>query len=77
MIITIGTEIIASYEARLKESNPRTRQLTYSYQDLQDYVDGLSDISALVYDGRIKGYIPHDREWIKSKLFQHLKRSSN
>lgn len=64
-----------SFEARLKEMNPRLRQLTYNLPELLDYIDSLTDISALVYDDRVRAYVPHDRVWIKQKISQMLERS--
>jgi hypothetical protein len=70
-------DIIMSFEARLKEMNPRSRQLTYNLPELLDYIDSLSDISALVFDDRSRAYIPHDRVWIKQKVANMLERSRN
>lgn len=69
-------DIIMSFEARLKDMNPRQRQLTYSLPELLDYIDGLTDISALVYEDNVRAYVPHDRIWIKQKISNMLHKSS-
>jgi len=50
------------------------RNLTYDISDLYNFIDGLMDISALVFDDSLHAFLPYDRQWIKQKLFQHLKR---
>ncbi|KAK7260950.1 hypothetical protein RIF29_27252 [Crotalaria pallida] len=66
--------ICALYERKLKELNPAIRNLSYDISDLYNFIDGLADMSALVYDSSIHAYLPHDRQWIKQKTFQHLKK---
>ncbi|KAL6652451.1 hypothetical protein ACP70R_011376 [Stipagrostis hirtigluma subsp. patula] len=66
--------ICGLYERKIRNINPMVRNLTYGITDLYNFIDGLSDISALVYDDSLHAYLPYDRQWIKQKLFQHLKR---
>ncbi|KAB2077614.1 hypothetical protein ERO13_A06G102300v2 [Gossypium hirsutum] len=66
--------ICGLYERKLKELNPATRNITYDIVDLYNFIDGLADMSALVYDHSIQAYLPYDRQWIKQKVFQHLKK---
>ncbi|CAL5206299.1 unnamed protein product [Lathyrus oleraceus] len=66
--------ICAMYERKLKELNPAVRNLSYDITDLYNFIDGLADMSALVYDSSILAYLPYDREWIKQQTFQHLKK---
>ncbi|XP_004498795.1 enhancer of rudimentary homolog [Cicer arietinum] len=66
--------ICALYEKKLKELNPAIRNLSYDIMDLYNFIDGLADMSALVYDSSIHAYLPHDRQWIKQRTFQHLKK---
>ncbi|CAN1184889.1 Enhancer of rudimentary homolog [Linum perenne] len=65
--------ICGLYERKLKEINPALRNISYDIADLYNFIDGLADMSALVYDQRIQAYLPYDRQWIKQKTFQHLK----
>ena len=69
-------EIILSFEAHLKEINPRQRQLSYSLTELLNYIDSLVDISALVFEDKIRAYVPHDRQWIKAKISALLQKST-
>ena len=64
------------YEQKLKFSNRDAQQITYDLQDLTNYVDKLRDLSCLVYNDTQKVYVPHGREWIKSKIYMSLKRQA-
>ncbi|KAK9698159.1 hypothetical protein RND81_08G086000 [Saponaria officinalis] len=66
--------ICGLYERKLKEINPAIRNLNYDIDDLYNFIDGLGDLSALVYDRNIQAYLPYDREWIKHKTLQRLKK---
>ncbi|KAK8976276.1 hypothetical protein V6N11_007764 [Hibiscus sabdariffa] len=69
--------ICGLYERKLKELNPATRNITYDIADLYNFIDGLTDLSALIYDHTIQAYLPYDRQWIKHRVFQHLKKLAN
>lgn len=66
--------ICGLYERKLKDLNPAVRNISYDIMDLYNFIDGLADMSALVYDGSKHAYFPYDREWIKERTFQHLKK---
>ncbi|XP_020269772.1 enhancer of rudimentary homolog [Asparagus officinalis] len=66
--------ICALYERKIKDINPTVRNITYDIADLYNFIDGLADLSALVFDHSIHAYIPNDRQWIKQRMFQHLKK---
>ncbi|WMV13994.1 hypothetical protein MTR67_007379 [Solanum verrucosum] len=63
--ISQATNIICDlYERNLKELNPAIREITYSISDLYNFIDGLADMSALVYDHSIQAYLSYERQWI-------------
>ncbi|KAL3687303.1 hypothetical protein R1sor_013612 [Riccia sorocarpa] len=66
--------ICGIYEKKLKELNPTVHNITYDISDLYKFIDSLTDMSALVFDPSINAYIPYDRQWIKQRAFQHLKK---
>ncbi|KAE9452149.1 hypothetical protein C3L33_15948, partial [Rhododendron williamsianum] len=66
--------ICGLYERKLKELNPAIRNITYDIADLYNFMDGLADLSALVYDHSIQAYLPYDRQWIKQRTFRHLEK---
>ncbi|KAK6927659.1 Enhancer of rudimentary [Dillenia turbinata] len=68
------TGICGLYERKLKELNPASRNITYDIGDLYNFIDGLADLSALVYDHTIQAYLPYDRQWIKQRTLQQLKK---
>nr|KJB07106.1 hypothetical protein B456_001G038800 [Gossypium raimondii] len=41
--------ICGLYERKLKDLNPATGNITYDIADLYNFIDGLADMSALVY----------------------------
>ena len=43
-------------------------------KDLVKFLDNLADLSCLVFDDVQKIYIPHGKDWIKSRLYCFLKR---
>lgn len=69
--------ICGLYERKLKEINPSLRNLSYDISDLYNFMDGFTDMSALVYEHSMNAYLPYDRQWIKHKAFNHLKRLAN
>lgn len=65
--------ICQMYEQALKlqVSSPE-ETVKYTLEELIDFVDGLHDIACLVFDSRLQAYVPHNREWIRSKLLKYL-----
>ena len=61
------------YEQRLQQLNPEDELLSYDIQDLYTFLDQLGDVSCLVASPRTGSYAPHDREWIKARLFKRLR----
>mmetsp|Transcript_31022 Transcript_31022/g.29627 ORF Transcript_31022/g.29627 Transcript_31022/m.29627 type:complete len:103 (+) Transcript_31022:91-399(+) len=70
--------LVKMYEHKLKELNPQVDHITYGINDLYNYIDNINDICALVNEqSNSTAYIPRDRNWLKSKIFNHLQKSSN
>jgi hypothetical protein len=69
--------ICSLYEQKLVLQNPNLRNITYGIEDLNKYIDDLGDLAVLVYDARILGYSPHNKEWIKKRLYKHLQKKVN
>ncbi|BFG17962.1 hypothetical protein CerSpe_042360 [Prunus speciosa] len=66
--------ICGLYERKLRELNPAIRNISYDIGDLYNFIDGLADMSALVYDHSIQAYLPYDRQWIKQRTLRHLQK---
>ncbi|KAK4485838.1 hypothetical protein RD792_008485 [Penstemon davidsonii] len=47
-IIFFSAGICGLYERKIKELNPAIRNMTYDISDLYNFIDGLTDLSALV-----------------------------
>eukprot|EP00747_Dinoflagellata_sp_TGD_P165819 gnl/TRDRNA2_/TRDRNA2_187707_c0_seq1.p1 gnl/TRDRNA2_/TRDRNA2_187707_c0~~gnl/TRDRNA2_/TRDRNA2_187707_c0_seq1.p1 ORF type:complete len:107 (-),score=22.63 gnl/TRDRNA2_/TRDRNA2_187707_c0_seq1:117-437(-) len=61
------------YEQSLKSANPKLKSITYDISDLFGYIDGMGDLCCLVFNSQSNSYIPHNKEWIKARVFEHLK----
>eukprot|EP00291_Cryptomonas_curvata_P001731 CAMPEP_0172185318 /NCGR_PEP_ID=MMETSP1050-20130122/20099_1 /TAXON_ID=233186 /ORGANISM="Cryptomonas curvata, Strain CCAP979/52" /LENGTH=101 /DNA_ID=CAMNT_0012859283 /DNA_START=18 /DNA_END=323 /DNA_ORIENTATION=- len=61
------------YEQRLKQLNPGVRNITYDITELYGFIDGLGDLCCLVYNGT-GAYEPHNKQWVKDRVYAHLKR---
>ncbi|KAJ4460427.1 putative enhancer of rudimentary [Paratrimastix pyriformis] len=67
------------YEEKLQQGSPEmVAQQTAQPRTLDAlfrYVDGFQDMGVLVYTPAIDGYRPYNREWVKEKLYEHLRRA--
>ena len=66
------SEVLALYERRLKQLNPMLPQLSYTLQDIFHFIEKSPEFCVLVFDSRIKAFIPHDKQWIKDKVATRL-----
>jgi|ERR1711936_752404 len=64
------------YEEQLKRENPHHPSITYDISQLFDYIDGLTDLSVLVYDGKQSAYQPYNKDWIKEKIYMMLRKQA-
>lgn len=64
------------YEHRLKQLNPNRRKITYDISDLFSFIDNIPDLSCLVFNKQISAYVPHDKKWMKNRVFEHLKKQA-
>lgn len=73
--------VIQIFEQKLKqvhaqEHHASTPTLTYTLADLINYLDKLADVSCLTYNDSQKVYMPHGRDWLKSKIYVALRRQA-
>eukprot|EP00736_Rhodelphis_marinus_P006961 Rmarinus@m.5833 len=68
--------ICGLYEEKLKQTHSHSRQITYDINNLWEYISSLADMSCLVYKQEINAYLPYGKDWIKERVFQHLKREA-
>ena len=68
--------ICQTYEQKLKFAHHDAQNISYELCDLVNYIDKLKDMSCLTYNDTQKVYVPHGREWIKSKIYMSLKRQA-
>eukprot|EP01114_Cavostelium_apophysatum_P003120 TRINITY_DN1286_c0_g1_i1.p1 TRINITY_DN1286_c0_g1~~TRINITY_DN1286_c0_g1_i1.p1 ORF type:complete len:103 (+),score=5.19 TRINITY_DN1286_c0_g1_i1:203-511(+) len=68
--------ICKMFERKLRQDNPNTRNITYDVEQLFLYIDNLQDLGVLVLDDRNGAYVPRNKDWIKQKVFEHLRRQA-
>lgn len=64
------------FEQKLKERFPNRRNITYDINDLFGFIDELADLSCLVFNPQVRAYSPYGKDWIKKRVFAHLKRQA-
>ena len=64
------------YEEHLKRQNPNEPTITYDIPQLFDFIDGLADLSCLVFSPNMGTYTPHSKEWIKEKIYVLLRKQA-
>lgn len=65
------------FEEYLKRKNPNTPTITYDISQLFDFIDGLYDLSCLVYQKSTNTYAPYNKEWIKEKIYVLLRQAAS
>ena len=67
------------YENKLRQEGKTVEKgnedLEYGMRDLVKFLDeSIADLTCLVFDEVQKIYIPHGKDWIKSRLYCYLKK---
>ncbi|CAI4223759.1 unnamed protein product [Auanema sp. JU1783] len=61
------------YEEFLKKQNPASASITYDVSNLFEFIDKLSDLSCMVFNMDTATYIPHNKDWLKERIFHMLR----
>ena len=64
------------FEKKLKELNPQVPKITYDIQDLYNFIDTHAEVTVLALEPASGTYAPYNKEWVKKKVYQHLKRQA-
>ena len=64
--------IVQIYEQRL-EAELGGETVNYTMRDVVLFVDNLADITLMIHDNASKVYVPHGKDWIKSRLYMYLR----
>eukprot|EP01063_Lacrimia_lanifica_P017697 TRINITY_DN24722_c0_g1_i1.p2 TRINITY_DN24722_c0_g1~~TRINITY_DN24722_c0_g1_i1.p2 ORF type:complete len:101 (+),score=44.44 TRINITY_DN24722_c0_g1_i1:79-381(+) len=64
------------YETRLKQANPNVSDIQYDVADLLNFAESLTDLCVMVFDPATKHYKPFGKDWVKNKLYNHLKKQA-
>ncbi|CAI5453195.1 unnamed protein product [Caenorhabditis angaria] len=66
--------ICKAFEEFLKKKSPGRSSITYDIVQLFDFIDNLTDLSMLVQCQATFVYAPHDKKYIKERIFEMMKR---
>uniref|UniRef100_A0A182W4J9 Enhancer of rudimentary homolog n=1 Tax=Anopheles minimus TaxID=112268 RepID=A0A182W4J9_9DIPT len=61
------------FENHLQERHPGKLTITYDASQLFQFIDQIADMSCLVYHHDTQVYTPHNKAWIKEKVYNMLK----
>ena len=61
------------YEQHLKMTFPKHTEISYDLAQLFEYCNQLTELSILVFQKSSHSYAPHDKEWVKEKLYMMLR----
>ncbi|XP_064603061.1 enhancer of rudimentary homolog [Liolophura sinensis] len=64
------------YEEHLKRLNPDCPSITYDISQLFDFIDQLTDLCCLVYQKSLGTYVPHNKDWLKEKIYIMLRKQA-
>lgn len=70
------SEVLAVYERCLKQLNPALPQLSYTLRDVYAFIERAPEFGLLVFDERLKAFVPHDKIWIKDKVAARLSKDA-
>jgi hypothetical protein len=73
--------ICSLYEYQLTSASAGQQQhasvsVHYDISELFAFIDRLHDLAVLVYSPQLRAYEPHDKQWIKSMVYEHLKQQA-
>ena len=51
-------------------------KITYDIQDLYTFIDTHAEVAVLALEPASGTYAPYNKEWVKKKVYQHLKRQA-
>lgn len=64
--------ILKLFEDKLRNQLQEKDNFTYDLSDLYEYLDDLPSIQCLIFSEDTRTFTPHDKNWVKSKLYAHL-----
>jgi len=64
------------FEEFLKRQNPNTASITYDISQLFDFIDQLADLCCLVFEKSTGTYVPHNKAFIKEKIYVLLRKQA-
>ncbi|KAH7819877.1 putative Enhancer of rudimentary-like protein [Monocercomonoides exilis] len=66
--------LVLMYEQALAHTDPSYTPAVRKFTEIYEFFDSFVDLGVLVFTPAVNGYRPYTRQWLKEKLFEHLKR---
>ena len=60
------------FEENFRAIHEDRSSFTYDLSELYAFLESLYEVFILVYNEKIRGYLPHGKDWIKSKIYKVL-----
>ena len=73
MVVIVDLEKTFIFALMMDHSRRNLSQISYTLEDLHGYIDNMPEFVCLVFNPNIKAYVPHAKQWIKNKAFEHLR----
>eukprot|EP00800_Vazella_pourtalesii_P022392 TRINITY_DN879_c0_g1_i1.p1 TRINITY_DN879_c0_g1~~TRINITY_DN879_c0_g1_i1.p1 ORF type:complete len:104 (+),score=17.30 TRINITY_DN879_c0_g1_i1:69-380(+) len=64
------------FEEHLKQINPHSPSITYDINQLFKFINNLVDLTCLVLQKPTGTYVPHNKDWIKEKIYVMLRQQA-
>ncbi|PIK53090.1 putative enhancer of rudimentary-like [Apostichopus japonicus] len=65
------------FEEHLKKRHPHSPSITYDISELYDFIDSLTDLSCLIFQGEPHNtYLPFNKDWIKERIYIQLRKQA-
>ncbi|BFZ12405.1 hypothetical protein BsWGS_15444 [Bradybaena similaris] len=64
------------FEEHLKRLHPHDPSITYDISQLFEFIDQLTDLSCLVFQKTYGTYTPHNKDWLKEKIYHMLRKQA-
>ena len=68
--------LIGVFEAGQLAKQGPGRSVSYTTDQLLGFIDAIHDVSMLCFDKTVKAYTPHDRKFIKDKIYLTLSKQA-
>ncbi|KAA6325816.1 MAG: hypothetical protein EZS28_030787 [Streblomastix strix] len=69
--------MVTLFEQALAHSDDDYKPAPRFFSEIFEFFDSFIDLGCLIFTPAINAYRPYNREWLKEKLFEHLRRENH